>query len=128
MDFRCVHRLQLLKVCNQNVTLPNSTRAQAGANCSANSQSKTPSPSCSNKSHKCSRTRCGARVPLFFGYNVPRKWCLFRDTQNFFFEIQKNFFWTPKTFLGMQNAFFGIHSFLLTKFQKHHQNYKDTKK
>ena len=26
VDFRCVHRLQLLNVCNQHVTLPNSTR------------------------------------------------------------------------------------------------------
>ena len=26
VDFRCVHRLQLLKVCNQYVTLPNSPR------------------------------------------------------------------------------------------------------
>ena len=25
VDFRCVHRLQLLKVCNQYVTLPNSS-------------------------------------------------------------------------------------------------------
>ena len=28
VDFRCVHRLQLLKVCNQYVTLPNFSRAQ----------------------------------------------------------------------------------------------------
>ena len=29
VDFRCVHRLQLLKVCNQYVTLPNSHRVQS---------------------------------------------------------------------------------------------------
>ena len=29
VDFRCVHRLQLLKVCDQYVTLPNSTRVQS---------------------------------------------------------------------------------------------------
>ena len=29
VDFRCVHRLRLLKVCNQYVTLPNSTRVQS---------------------------------------------------------------------------------------------------
>ena len=28
VDFRCVHRLQLLKVCNQHVTLPNSSCVQ----------------------------------------------------------------------------------------------------
>ena len=28
VDFRCVHRLQLLKVCNQYVALPNSSRVQ----------------------------------------------------------------------------------------------------
>ena len=28
-DFRCVHRLQLLKVCDQHVTLPNSPRIQS---------------------------------------------------------------------------------------------------
>ena len=28
VDFRCVHRLQLLKICNQHVTLPNSPRVQ----------------------------------------------------------------------------------------------------
>ena len=29
VDFRCVHRLQLLKVCDQYVTLPNSPRVQS---------------------------------------------------------------------------------------------------
>ena len=29
VDFRCVHRLQLLKVCNQYVTFPNSTQVQS---------------------------------------------------------------------------------------------------
>ena len=29
VDFRCVHRFQLLKVCDQYVTLPNSTRVQS---------------------------------------------------------------------------------------------------
>ena len=29
VDFRCVHRLQLLKVCNQYVTLPNSPRVES---------------------------------------------------------------------------------------------------
>ena len=29
VDFRCVHRFQLLKVCNQYVTLPNSPRVQS---------------------------------------------------------------------------------------------------
>ena len=29
IDFRCVHRLQLLIVCNQYVTVPNSTRVQS---------------------------------------------------------------------------------------------------
>ena len=29
VDFRCVHRLQLLKVCNQCVTLPSSPRVQS---------------------------------------------------------------------------------------------------
>ena len=29
VDFWCVHRLQLLKVCNQYVTLPNSSRVQS---------------------------------------------------------------------------------------------------
>ena len=29
VDFRCVHRLQLLEVCNNYVTLPNSTRVQS---------------------------------------------------------------------------------------------------
>ena len=29
VDFRCVHRLQLLKVCDQYVTFPNSTRVQS---------------------------------------------------------------------------------------------------
>ena len=29
MDFRCVHRFQLLKVCDQYVTLPNSPRVQS---------------------------------------------------------------------------------------------------
>ena len=28
VDFRCVHRLQFLAVCDQYVTLPNSPRAQ----------------------------------------------------------------------------------------------------
>ena len=28
VDFQCVHHLQLLKVCDQFITLPNSTRAQ----------------------------------------------------------------------------------------------------
>ena len=29
VDFRCVHRLQLLKVCDQYVTLPNSPRVES---------------------------------------------------------------------------------------------------
>ena len=29
VDFRCVHRVQLLKVCDQYVTLPNSSRVQS---------------------------------------------------------------------------------------------------
>ena len=29
VDFRCVHRLQLLKICSQYVTLPNSSRVQS---------------------------------------------------------------------------------------------------
>ena len=29
VDFRCVHRLQLLKACDQYVTLPNSPRVQS---------------------------------------------------------------------------------------------------
>ena len=36
VDFRCVHRFQLLKVCNQYVTLPNSPRVQ----CVSEEQSK----------------------------------------------------------------------------------------
>ena len=62
----------------------------------------------------------GCKV-LFLGYNVPRRWCLFWDTKNFFFGIQnlfggykiffwdtKNFFWDTKNFLGIQKTFFGI--------------------
>ena len=65
---------------------------------------------------------------LFLGYNIPRRWCLFWDTKNFFlgykifFWNAKNFFWDTKNFFGdtqtfggiqktffwIQNAFFGI--------------------
>ena len=53
---------------------------------------------------------------LFWGYNIPRRWCLFLDAKNFlggyknFFRDTKNFFWDTffwdtKTFSGIQNAF-----------------------
>ena len=57
-----------------------------------------------------SNLRASGRVPLFLvykmlfgGYNVPRRWCFFWDTRNFFRGYKK-------TFLGIQNAFFGKHN------------------
>ena len=71
---------------------------------------------------------------LFLGHNVPRRWCLFWDTKNFFgvkktfLGLKITFFWFTETllgiqffwdsknffsvykrlFFGIQNAFFGI--------------------
>ena len=65
-------------------------------------------------------------MPLHLGYkmlfgrhNIPRKWCLFWDT--------KNFFGDTKTLLGYKKLFSRNTSFWLTEIPKHHKNYKYSK-
>ena len=43
-------------------------------------------------------------------------------------QSNATFFGIQNAFFGIQKAFLGIHSFVLTKFQKHHQNLQKDKK
>ena len=68
-----------------------------------------------------------SRVPFFFwvynrlclGYNVPRRWFLFRD--RFFFWDTESFLVGNKVFFWMKKVFFGIQKeTCCQKIQKHH--------
>ena len=48
----------------------------------------------------------GVQKAFFLGYNLPQRWCLFRDT--IFWDTKRFFFWDTDAFWEIQKGFFSI--------------------